>query len=359
MALANRGVAANARAEWAGTVLLLCLLPFLSSCESVFLAQAQERFPATGQLVDVEPGRRIHLDCRGTGSPTVVLISGGDTLGALAWTPVMERSAAITRTCAFSRAGIMWSDPDPGPFSPADPARDLMAALTGSGETGPFVLAAHSRGGLYAMIFAGLYPESVSGFVFADSSHPDQDEAMKAAGLTPGPGQGLLREATLNLAWTGVLRLSPPATDPRIAAPAEAFYPRSAVANGRELRARAQILEMAGRFRDLRNWPLVVLSREPPEQTRARRELDARNAYLLPDEAAGETTPGAPLSEAVWRRLQADLATFSSRGRHEIVPESNHAFFYLKPEAVVEAIRDVVTASRLVIRQPGWADEDA
>jgi len=325
-----------------------CLL--LAGCESFLASRAEAEFPAPGRLVPLADGRRLHLDCRGEGSPTALLISGGDTLGALAWGPVMQRSAGVTRVCAFSRAGLMWSDPATGEFTPEEPAEDLRAALRAAGEEGPFVLVAHSRGGLYALIFAALFPEETAGLVLADSSHPDQEEAFRAAGLRTSVGPGPAGRLALALSWTGLLRLSPPAREPSVAPAANAFYPRSAAANARELSGRGATLAMAGRFRDLRNWPLVVLAREAPEQSLARRELDARNAYLLPGDAMGEDMAGASPMEAVWRRLQADLSTWSSRGRLEIVPDANHAFFFHRPDVVVRAIREVVTAARVVQR---------
>ena len=43
---------------------------------------------------------------------------------------------------------------------------------TSNGVEGPSVLVAHSVGGLYAMAFARLYPDEVSGFVGLGSSTP-------------------------------------------------------------------------------------------------------------------------------------------------------------------------------------------
>lgn len=332
--------------------LFLLTLPALlgaTGCESVMAARAERDHPVEGRLVEVEPGRRIQIDCRGEGSPTIVFQSGGDMLGALAWSPVMDGAAGQSRACAYSRAGFLWSDPDPAAFQPEDVARDLHAALAAAGEKPPYLLVGHSRGGLYNMIFAGLYRSEIAGLVFADSSHPDQEKRLEAAGVRTGgyvsPGQ----ELALSLRWTGVLRTGPgAATAPETV---RAFYPKSAAANAREARQRDRILEVASRFRDLQNWPVVVLAREPPEITAARREADARNGYLLAADGLGDIEE-APAAEAVWRSLQADLATWSSRGRLQIVPDSNHAFFMHRPEAVLAAIREVLAAARVERREP-------
>src|SRR4051812_20101299 len=72
--------------------------------------RATRDFPVRGRLVDVGRGRRIQLDCRGSGSPTVVLESGLDINGSLSWIAVQDSIAATTRVCAYSRAGVMRSD---------------------------------------------------------------------------------------------------------------------------------------------------------------------------------------------------------------------------------------------------------
>lgn len=325
--------------------------PVLSACETMFEAAAAREHPAPGKLVDVGGGRRIQIDCRGDGSPTVVFQSGGDLLGSLAWTPVMAKAAETSRACAYSRAGIMWSDPAHSGFDPQEVAYDLHAALEASGETGPYVLVSHSRGGLYSMIFAGLYSREIAGLVFVDSSHPDQEARFREAGLAVGDYVSPSQELALAFRWTGLMRLSPYPADPSIAADVEAFYPKSAEANAREARSRSATMAEAGKYRDWRNWPVVVLARELPEQTQARKRADAHDEYLLSADGlvAGSDTPE---SEVVWRRLQADMATWSSRGRLEIVPDSNHAFFFYRPEAVMSAITEVLAASRVVRRAP-------
>ena len=53
-------------------------------------------------------------------------------------------------------------------------ATEIHAALHGAGVEGPYVLVAHSLGGLYSLEFAELYPDEVAGFVGLDSTSPGQ-----------------------------------------------------------------------------------------------------------------------------------------------------------------------------------------
>ncbi|WP_280512838.1 alpha/beta fold hydrolase [Domibacillus aminovorans] len=50
--------------------------------------------------------------------------------------------------------------------------RTLREALTIVGFVPPFLLVGHSLGGLYANLYARLYPNEVEGIVFLESSHP-------------------------------------------------------------------------------------------------------------------------------------------------------------------------------------------
>jgi len=126
--------------------------------------------PGTTYLVN---GHRLHLECRGNGSPTVVLFSG---LGEFSqsWAGVGEQVSATTRVCAYDRAGQGWSDDVSAPQDGIVAARDLHALLAEAGEHGPYVLAGHSIGGNYALTYAAQYPSQVAGMVLLDSSSPEQ-----------------------------------------------------------------------------------------------------------------------------------------------------------------------------------------
>jgi hypothetical protein len=99
-------------------------------------------FPAPGHLVDIG-GRKIQMDCRGVGTPTVVFELGFGLFGSLSWAKVQDEVVKFTRACAYSRAGIIWSDDKDGPHDGEGVARDLHGALAAAGESGPFVLTGH------------------------------------------------------------------------------------------------------------------------------------------------------------------------------------------------------------------------
>ena len=102
-------------------------------------------------------GHLLHLDCTGSGSPTVVL-ENGLGLSSPAWALITEGVGTQTRVCAYDRAGQGWSEDPAQPQDGRAVADDLHALLATAGEEGPFVLAGHSAGGAYAMTYAATYP---------------------------------------------------------------------------------------------------------------------------------------------------------------------------------------------------------
>ena len=134
--------------------------------------ESTDHFPMAGRLIDVG-GHKLHIDCTGTGSPTVVLEPGlGEPSTAMAW--IAPDVAATTRVCVYDRAGRGWSESAGRPQDGVEVATDLHTLLERAGEHGPFVLAGHSAGGIYVLNFAHLYPEQVAGVVLLDSMHPEQ-----------------------------------------------------------------------------------------------------------------------------------------------------------------------------------------
>jgi pimeloyl-ACP methyl ester carboxylesterase len=132
-------------------------------------------------------GHRMHLNCTGSGSPTIVLESG---LGndALTWEGVQPLLSRTTRVCSYDRAGFGWSDPLTTPRD-ADHIADELHGLLGAAKIdGPIVLMGHSIAGIYMRDYATRYPEGIVGIIFVDGSTPLQDEnpVMKAgSGKTP------------------------------------------------------------------------------------------------------------------------------------------------------------------------------
>jgi len=309
-----------------------------ASYEQLMRGRAREAQPMPGRLVDVGHGRRIQIDCRGDGSPTVVLEAGLDNFGSLSWATVHDSIATTTRVCAYSRAGVMWSDPSNAPFDLTAMARDLHGALAAAGESAPWVVVGHSIGGPYVMAFTHAYPSEVQGLVFVDASHPEQFERFRTiAGKSLAPPPGLVKTGAA-LAWTGLVRLWPvgeaPASWPvEVRRVAPAFLPMSVRALAKETEAVPATLAAASTMRQLGDRPLVVLT-AGQEQSQA--ELSSMGL---------SREQGVRLGEAR-RSMHDDQATWTRRGRHELVSGASHYIQFDRPDVVVRAVREVVDLVR-------------
>jgi pimeloyl-ACP methyl ester carboxylesterase len=160
---------------WVLYPLLAALL--LSSVGGVYETYREADDPTVdampGQLVDVG-GHKLHISCTGTGSPTVVLEPGLGEVSPMMSAWIAPDVATTARVCVYDRAGRGWSESSGGPQNGEQVATDLHTLLRNAGETGPFVLAGHSAGGIYVLNFAKLFPQDVAGLVLLDSMSPQQ-----------------------------------------------------------------------------------------------------------------------------------------------------------------------------------------
>ena len=83
------------------------------------------------------------------------------------------------RSMAYDRAGLGFSDPGPSPRDGLAIAGDLEKLISAMGETGPFILCAHSMGGLHVHLFAARNPTRVMGLVLVDAATPGSIESRR------------------------------------------------------------------------------------------------------------------------------------------------------------------------------------
>ena len=279
-----------------------------------------------GELVDVG-GHRLHLNCTGSGSPTVVLQpGGGDFSSVMAW--VAPAVAADTRVCVYDRAGRGWSEPADSPQDATQIAIDLHTLLQRGNVPGPCVLAGHSFGGLYVLAYADRYPSDVAGMVLIDSTNPATDaDSAKAKAYDSGSYDAVTdRVAALGAAAAriGLVRLvgsfsygdlPPQSRDEVRAKTATADYASGWI--DEFVQANASGAE-AAMLTDFGDKPLVVLT------------------------AGAET-------DATHDAAQNKLATLSTNSSHRVVERASHAgliFDEQYAKATTRAILDVVSSVR-------------
>lgn len=323
-----------------GLILVLLIVGVIY--ENLGRRNAAQNFPPPGKLVDIG-GRHIQLDCRGSGSPTVVFQSGLDMEGSLSWSAVHDEIAKTTRACAYSRAGIMWSAPHDAPQLAKSIAEDLHAALKNANEKGPLVLVGHSAGGPYNMIYTKYFGADVAGLVFVDTSHPDQISQFKALEVLESHSvpwslkldwywSVFLNKSGAALNWTGIVRLNVAMEEKeknRTESNDQAVKAYASTSLGPTLKeddAFEQTLNEAGTFRHLGDRPIVVLTAVHP---------------VPKQESKFEKT-----SRENWSRMQADQAKWSSQSQHQLVQDTGHYIQFDQPAVVIDAVRSVISKVR-------------
>jgi pimeloyl-ACP methyl ester carboxylesterase len=264
-------------------------------------------------------GRSLYLECRGRGSPTVVLEAGYRS-PALVWTedlaqpqaprPMVFASVApSTRVCTYDRPGTAAvvngtlrssrSDPVPMPRTATAVVADLHALLRAARVPGPYVLVGHSLGGLFVQLYASTYPAEVVGLVLVDALPDDLQASMT-------PAQ-----------WASYVQLNT-AVPPELA-----HYPDYEVVDFGEATAALREAQVAA---PLRRMPLYVLTKGRPWEL----PLDPRTGFS-----------GAVLERA-WAVGQAALAALLPGTRQTIATDSDHYIMLEQPDLVADAIGQVV-----------------
>ena len=278
-------------------------------------------------LVDIGHGRKLFVQCRGVGSPTVVLIAGKGN-GASDWSQVLDLTdpvrksqfdevssgqgtllesdsavlpsvAGFTRVCAYDRpdtrlTGADRSTPRPQPHTVNLDVGDLRAALDAMHETGPYVFVAHSYGGFIAELDARTHPSDVAGLVMVDAASSRLRDAVSPAKLA---------------VFDRTNRMTSPQSPEGVEvldalAQLEAAPPMPAV-------------------------PAVVLSADKPYRT--------------------DLAPGGSVDTSVtfadWLRGQDLLARYLN-ATHISTTDSGHNIYLYSPQLVVDAVRGVVDEIR-------------
>jgi pimeloyl-ACP methyl ester carboxylesterase len=270
-------------------------------------------------LIDIGAGRKMYLECRGSGSPTVILESGYRN-DADIWStelepgmsPVFSQVAKFTRVCAYDRPGTFLdadhlgrSTPVPMPRTARDLVSDLHALLQTAHIPGPYVFAAHSFGGIFARLYASTYPNDVVGMVLVDAL----SEKVRT-GLTPER-------------WKLYVNFGFTKPTPGL----EKYKDIETL----DVNASLDQMEKAASAEPLRPMPLFVLTQGKPFD-------------LSPWQPLPADFPGA-LNKA-WHAAQDALATLAPNAKHKIATKSSHYIQAQEPQLVIDAIKQVVEAVR-------------
>ena len=307
-------------------VLALVLLAAVSAgviYETWARYDANQTHPPPGEIVRM-PWGASHLHCLGDreeSEPTVLLQAGLDIYGSLSWAPIHESLSLSRRVCAYDRAGTLWSELNDLVRDGAAISSELDALLEAAGETPPYVMVGHSRGGLLSIIHAGLYAEHVQGLVLIDSSHFDPEKRLRS-GTSSAERDAPPMWLVAMLARSGWLRVFDPypyGDLPVAVRPARHFMTTSIEGFVAELSASERTFEQASNADLKSSLPVLVLSRGVPGKD-------------------PHSNRGAEGSASQWHELQFDLASLTDCGTAKVIDGTGHYVHHDRPAAVLHEI---------------------
>jgi pimeloyl-ACP methyl ester carboxylesterase len=310
-----------------------------------------------GRAIDVG-GRTLNIDCAGSGTPAVILESGGGGRGGYGWRKVQAGVAQFTTVCWYDRAGEGWSDPAPSARNSDSVVFDLHNVLQRAPIPGPYVLVGHSVGGEYVRVYASRFPSEVAGLVLVDSSHPDQREPpamLSPINRLPKVARQLLCFVMPIMARVGVVRVAM-RNVPVYVPTSFSGESRTAEQAIRSQRVKALETEEAQECAATKGGAVL------PDRGTGNPELDgaARSAGRLGDRPLIVLTAGlywkpddpivakqiADFHEIWMHQLQSELAHLSTNGKQIIVENSDHGIPEQAPDSVINAVHEIVAQIR-------------
>lgn len=296
---------------------------------------AAEGRPPLGRYYDVA-GRRLLLHRSGSGSPAVVFLAGGGTVG-LDYLNLQERAAELTTSVLYDRAGTGWSDRVELPRSSAEVTDELRELLRAAEVPGPYLLVGHSLGGFYARHYARRFPDEVTGLVLLDPAHEDYNAYMPQQLVEIwdawDPDEELPDELPDELVqfYRGLFAKETADWPEEIREPLIDYHVSlEGLKVGAREGSNLDLLNDELRQVGMPDVPLIVLTATG---------IDAFK------EAVSQGTPASLLHEEIEgkRRLYTALAESVSHGENRLIEDAGHVTIaFRRPDAVLQAIRDLL-----------------
>jgi len=341
------GAANTALLILSGVIGVLTIMLFLGAFFHLYkLAKHLRLFPPPGKLVDVG-GYKMHIMAEGLSQdqPTLVWIPGSHDQG-LAYHHLHRIMARECRSILFDRAGSGWSDVGPFPRSLPREVEELHTLLKIAGEKGPFIIIAHSLGGLLAQNFADIHPGQTAGLLLLDSACPDASiyTSFLTGNSIPGNSLGMWFLTAFGIAWIvtgGMLKNNPP----WLAIYQDEIKPQVLLGNCQPklsigfmsalkalIDSPFDMIKGQGRLGDL-----PIISIIPPA---ALEDQIAEAQQLLPNLSERQ------VSNFIHMRIdsQNQTARLSSKGEQYFSPENTtHGFPFEAPDFTLDMVRKIIS----------------
>lgn len=163
-------------------VLVIVALVVISTVtHNVLKLAEQNKYKAPGTFVSVD-GKKMHVYTVGSGSKTIVLMSGfGTGSPVLDFSPLAEELSKNFKVVIVEGFGYGWSDTTNSQRTVQNIVDETRAALKEAGVAPPYILMPNSISGIYSLYYANIYPDEVSAVIGIDTSVPKQADLEEFA----------------------------------------------------------------------------------------------------------------------------------------------------------------------------------
>ena len=314
-------------------VFALCIPAFWN----VFLMERdRSRNPVPGAIFSIT-GKDMHIDCTGSGGPTLVLEHAASASYML-WRRVQPQLSTITQVCSYDRAGHGWSAKRDNPRDAEVIVHELHELLDKAGVRRPFIYVGHSAGGLYVRQYAREYPNELAAAALIDASSPHQIDEIPGwkAGWQEDQKErrrDLWRdELKVWSGWdrlTGACHIEVSQEDRSFAGLYQAMMCRPAYVDSdeSELPDFDTSSKQAARLDTLGSIPLLILSQDP---SRSPQNADASEREF----------------RRIWAQEQEDSKRLSPSSWRVVAARSGHMIPLERPELVIKELTLLVAAIR-------------
>ena len=267
---------------------------------------------------------------------------------SLSWSRVIHDVAAFTRTCAYDRAGLGWSEPARCRRTVPrmlEELRGVIAEAKGAGGS-PCVLVGHSFGSFLVYTYAANHPDDVAGLVLLDPPSEWHDASGRQARMLWGGIQlsrlgGLLARIGVVRAGLALLTDGAPGVPRRfvkIFGSTAAHTLERLVGEVRKLPADVHPIVQA-------HWSQPKCFRAMAEHLEALQDVATAVAGVtsFPDVPIVVISSGDQSAEIIAKHRA--LARWSASGRHVIAEKAGHWIQLDDPQLVVDAIHEVWAGS--------------
>lgn len=298
------------------------------------------------KLIDIG-NKKIEISFHGSGTPIVVIETG---MGGswYEWYKVINEISKRTTVIAYHRAGYGESTLAKEYRTTKQIAEDLNMLLEKVGIKSPIILVGHSFGGLCVQHFANLFSEKVLGMVLVDSNSADEYKMEELINKLPSFSRNFPKKDIIEK-WREISLKSE--EDLQILNSPKLFP--------EQMEFEDNIQKSILKFQINPNMYSVMASelefmvKSGQDIKKCFKKLDISLNVLGRDSNLAvewSINMGIPKDEAVkyetlWHNLIKEEAKISTKGHFIEVIGSKHSIYRTNPEAVIEAINDVIDKS--------------